>query len=143
MKKGGYMFMKDFEYPTEESIETLCKEFDLQRPDEYTQNWEYEVLIETSRIREFIKYYQNNQLNNETRFTLMILIVSLLNDAIGDDEPLSNDLWNEVLNVLVHENKIHMNTILYWAVEDEDEQEYAFPVTPYMRHALSKIKELS
>lgn len=48
--------MTHFKYPTRRAIEKLCQELDLQRPDAYSQEWEYETSYET-RVEEFIDYY--------------------------------------------------------------------------------------
>jgi len=131
--------MEHFKYPTEKSIEKLCEDLNLPKPDKYSQNWEHEVMIEYNCINEFVKYYQSASLDDETKFTLMILIINSLNDVLGIRERLSNSLWNKVSNILVDDNKIHMNTIIYWALEDEEEEEYIFPITPYIRAVLFKI----
>jgi len=133
--------MEHLEYPTEKSIEKLCRDLGLKNPDEYSQNWANEAIIEDCRIEELVRYYQDNELDNETKFTLMILIINLLNDMLGEGKYVSNEICDDVSYILLKESEIHSNTISYWSMEDEKDLEYAFPVTPYMRIVLSKITQ--
>ena len=133
--------MESLEYPTSESIEKLCEDLKLEKPDKYSQNWENEIVVNYSRIKEFIRYYRSNNLDDETKLTLMILIINSLNDFLGIRTQLNNEIWNELLDILLQENQVHMNTILYWAMEEEEELEYVFPITPYIRVVLSEIRK--
>lgn len=122
--------MARFTYPTRRAIEKLCQELDLQRPDAYSQEWEYETAYET-RIEEFIDYYLNNDLDDETKFTLMLVIVNSANEA-GESEKLDAILLNRIISVLTNDKEIHENTIRYWSMGTEDLED-CFYITPYVR----------
>ena len=106
--------MARFKYPTRRAIEKLCQELDLQRPDAYSQSWEYETTYET-RVEEFIDYYLNNDLDDETKFTLMLVIVYSANEA-GESEKPDAILLNRFISILIKDKEIHENTIKYWSM---------------------------
>jgi len=120
-----------YEYPTQKAIEKLCKDLNLQMPDAYEQDWEY-VNVDETRIAEFIDYYQSGCLDNETKFTLMIIIIGSLDDALRSGN-FESAQWERVKSILLKEQKLHMNTIKYWICEDEANLENCFHITPYIR----------
>lgn len=118
-------------YVTRSAIEGLVKKIKLPAPDEFSQDWEYEV-SDSSRITEFLYAYENIELNIDEKFALMIIIISSFNDAIierkADESSASLIRYH-----LLQDIRIHKNTIYYWAMLDEDDLENCHAVTSFMR----------
>ncbi|AZK48573.1 hypothetical protein [Paenibacillus lentus] len=119
------------EYVTKSAIEGLVKKIKLPAPDEFSQDWEYEV-ADSSRITEFLYAYENIELNKEERFALMIIIISSFNDAIVEGKAEA-ELASVIRYHLLQDINIHKNTIYYWSMLDEDELEDCYAVTSFMR----------
>ena len=66
---------------TREAIEKLSRELKLPEPDEFSQDWQYEV-ADLTRLEEFVMFYLNNKLNKNEKFTLMSLILESANDCV-------------------------------------------------------------
>jgi hypothetical protein len=122
--------MACFEYPTRKSIKTLCQDLNLRMPDTYEQDWEY-VIVDETRIEEFINYYQNNCLDSETKFTLMIIIIGSFDDAIASGL-FDVTAWNKARKLLTQDINLHMRTIEYWSCGDKDIED-CFNITPLIR----------
>ncbi|WP_019637121.1 hypothetical protein [Paenibacillus fonticola] len=116
------------EYVTKSAIEGLVKKIPV--PDEYSQDWEYEV-ADSSRITEFLYAYEKIELNKEERFTLMIIIISSFNDAIVEGKVEAN--FSVIRYHLLQDINIHKNTIYYWSMLDEDDLENCYAVTSFIR----------
>ncbi|WP_042473874.1 hypothetical protein [Bacillus ndiopicus] len=127
------------EYVTKSAIEGLVKKVKLPAPDEFSQDWEYEV-ADSSRITEFLYAYENIELNKDEKFALMIIIISSLNDAIveGKAEESSVSL---IRYHLLQDNSIHKNTIYYWSMLDEDDLENCHAATSFIRE-ITYVAEL-
>lgn len=134
--------MKDShpEYITKEAVESLIKKLNLPGLDAYSQDWEFEA-ADPLRVDEFISSYENNTLNKEEKFALMALIISSFNDALEKGKA-NNQSWNKIRNYLINEYYIHKNTILYWALDDENIED-CFAVTQFMRDIIKEFGEKS
>lgn len=126
------------EYGTKEARESLIEKLNLPELGPYTQDWEYEV-SDASRISEFISFYENQTLSKEEKFTLMVIIVSSYDDSLGEGN-IKSDVWDKIKYHLLNEINIHRNTILYWALDDEDLED-CFAITPFMRGIVKTNKE--
>lgn len=129
------------EYVTKSAIEGLVKKVKLPAPDEFSQDWEYEV-SDSSKVSEFLQAYENIELNKEEKFALMIIIISSFNDAIVEGK--AEESWANIIGYyLVKDVSIHKNTIYYWAMLDEDDLENCHAITPFMREivGISKLEE--
>ncbi|SEK10908.1 hypothetical protein [Paenibacillus polymyxa] len=119
------------EYVTKSAIEGLVQKIKLPAPDEFSQDWEYEV-SDSSRITEFLYAYENIELNKDEKFALMIIIISSFNDAIVEGKTEKN--WASLIRYhLLQDLSIHKNTIYYWSMLDEDDLENCHAVTSFMR----------
>lgn len=127
------------EYVTKSAIEGLVKKVKLPAPDEFTQDWEYEV-SDSSRITEFLYAYENIELNKEEKFALMIIIISSLNDAIVEGKADEN-LASLIRYHLLQDISIHKNTIYYWSMLDGDDLENCYAVTSFIRE-IAYVAEL-
>ncbi|WP_052059878.1 hypothetical protein [Lysinibacillus fusiformis] len=127
------------EYVTKSAIEGLVKKVKLPAPDEFTQDWEYEVSY-SSRITEFLYAYENIELNKEEKFALMIIIISSFNDAIVEGKAEENSA-SLIRYHLLQDISIHKNTIYYWSMLDEDDLGNCHAVTSFIRE-IAYVAEL-
>ncbi|TYA11090.1 hypothetical protein FRY98_23500 [Paenibacillus faecis] len=73
----------------------------------------------------------------------MIVIVGSYNDAISDGEE-QNAAWQKIRYFLTNDAMIHWNTIIYWALlDDEIDLEDCFAVTPQMREIVDDLGSFS
>lgn len=124
---------------TGEAIRNLRNKIEF--PDNIPfQDWEY-IVADSTRLSEFIAYYESLGLSIEEKFALMIVIVSSYNDALSDGEE-QNATWEKIRYLLLNDIIIHRNTILYWAMlDDEVELDDCHAVTPQMREIVELIGE--
>lgn len=123
------------QYVTKEAVEGLVRKINLPMPGRYSQDWEYEV-SDSSRVAEFLSFYENIALNKEEKFALMIIIISSYNDAIVE-EKTEESIAERIKYLLLNDADIHKNTIFYWALLDEDDLEDCFAITSFMREVAS------
>ncbi|MDQ0059992.1 hypothetical protein [Paenibacillus harenae] len=126
-------------YLKKEAIESLNKRLILPALDPYSQDWEYE-LADSSKLNEFITYYEKSTLTIDEKFALMALIISSFDDSLSEGK-LSDHTRDTIKYLLIKDIEIHRNKIKYWAREEEDELEDCFAVTPLMREILDKQKQ--
>lgn len=122
-------------YLTKEAIKNLNKKLSLPILSPYSQDWEYEQ-ADSSRVQEFMTYYENSVLTNNEKFALMALIVSSYDDYLSEGNT-TESVWINISNYLIKDFKLHKNTIIYWAQED-NEIEDCFAVTPLMREIIER-----
>ena len=119
---------------TREAIEKLSRELKLLEPDEFSQDWQYEV-ADLNRLEEFVMFYFDEKLNNNEKFTLMNLILESANDCV-QSESLNCKTWEQIAKILTYDIDINEQILEYWACGD-DKIEDCFYITPLIR----KIKE--
>lgn len=125
-------------FVTRSAIEGLVKKINLPTPNEFSQDWEYEV-TDSSRVTEFLFAYENFHLDREEKFALMIVIISSYDDAMVEEK--HEERWaTSIRNHLLKDISIHKNTIDYWAMLDEDDLENCFSVTPFIREIANVAK---
>jgi hypothetical protein len=125
-------------FPNKESILSLCKKLNLQPPDKFEQDWEYEV-VDPNRIDDFLLLYNNDKsLTENEKVTLGILIIGSLNEAL-DIGILSEDLWDTSWNTLKKDLVLHSRTLDYWACWDEKDITNCFPISQKLRSVLKAI----
>ena len=123
------------EYVTKSAVEGLVKKIKLPAPDEFSQDWEYEV-SDSSKVGEFLYAYKNIELNKEEKFALMTIIISSYNDAILEGKVEKS--WASFIRYhLLEDINIHKNSIYYWALLDEDDLENCFAITALIREILN------
>lgn len=129
------------EFVTGEAIKNLRSKIEF--PDDIPfQDWEY-IAADPTRLSEFISYYESLELSVEEKFALMIVIVGSYNDAISDGEE-QNAAWQKIRYFLTNDVMIHWNTIMYWALlDDEIDLEDCFAVTPQMREIVDDLGSFS
>ncbi|MFB9326415.1 hypothetical protein ACFFSY_10860 [Paenibacillus aurantiacus] len=124
------------QYVTREAIYKLVEKLDLPEPDEFSQDWEYEA-ANTSRIDEFLFFYENGQLERNEKFALMIVVISSFDDLLSE-KGMEFTVWEQIKRILMSDSEIHMNTILYWS-RVEEELEGSWEITSYMREVLNLV----
>ena len=131
MDDNSPMFLKN------EAINSLNEKLKLSPLSPFAQDWEYEQ-TDSTKVQDFISFYENNQLSNDEKFALMKLIVASFDDYLTEGysyEPVGQ----KVQELLYMDYVLHFNTIIYWALEDE-ELEDCFAITPFMRSILNNRK---
>lgn len=120
-------------YITKNAIESLNKKLQLPKFGPYSQDWEYE-LADSSRVNEFISFYESAELSQDEKFALMSLIVSSFDDAISEGKN-QEETWERIKKHLIQDLVVHRQTILYWSIAEEELNEFdnGFCITPYMR----------
>lgn len=112
------------------AIEKLSSDLKLNKGDQYTQDWEYEV-SEMNKINEFIEYYKNTELNSIEKRILINIILESYNDYVG--ERGEDSYYSEILNQILKKDFIlYKDIIQYWSCEGEELID-AFYLTPLMR----------
>lgn len=125
-------------YLTKEAIENLNDKLCLPDLGPFSQDWEYE-LANSSRILEFITYYEQHDLSKDEKCALMALVISCLDDYLSEGRA-PGEIWNKIRYYLLKENEIYINKIRYWSLEEED-LENCFSVTPLMREVIEQMRE--
>lgn len=104
------------------------------------QDW-YLQLADAKRLEEFCDLYENTMvsLDDESRFALMELIVSSCDKALkyGHAEKVGRDVFRNiatrVYQLLCRDFILHLHTVNYWRLPDEEDISNVFKVTPFMR----------
>lgn len=131
-EKWGLAMADEYpKYVTQTAMKGLIQKIDLPAPDEFSQDWEYEVSA-AARVSEFLYAYENVELTTDEKFALMIIILSSFDDAILEGNAENN--WSNLIrHYLLQDHRIHKHTILYWAMLDEEDMDNVYAVTPFMR----------
>lgn len=127
--------METILYPTKEAIDYLIEKLKLPKYDKFSQDWEYES-ADVNRIEEFIRFYETENLSAVEKFTLMIILISSCNDAIGQGG-FSLDLWKRIEAILIRDVTIHKSTIQDWSCEEEPLEE-CYSITPFIRKVIKE-----
>jgi hypothetical protein len=127
-------------YVTRNVVYSLAEKLHLPEPGEFTQDWEYEV-ADSSRVDEFVSFYENGQLDGDEKFALMIIVISSFNDLLKE-KGMEVTIWERIKRNLVMNRHIHMNTILYWS-DIEGELEDSWEIAPNMREVLNLVTQTS
>jgi len=97
------------------------------------QDW-WLLIADPSRLAEFCDLYENGSLNSETKFALMMLFISSLDDALRDGRTgPGSGVVARIERILRQDFVLHLHTIHYWARFDEADPDNVFPVTPLLR----------
>lgn len=62
----------------------------------------------------------------------MIIIIGSCNDALIEGD-LDKALWEKIKACLIKDINIHKDTIDYWALDDDDDLDDCFEITPLIR----------
>jgi len=125
-------------YPTGSTIEQLCGDLKLSEPDQFEQDWEYTIVheIDEQRMADMLDYYHTENLDDEVKFTLMILMIGYCDDR-KIERNFDENLWKRIEEILIAEKELHLPTIEYWSSLDVGLED-AWHIAPLMRKLLRK-----
>ena len=90
-------------------------------------------MADPDRVSEFCDLYESGELDDDTRFALMQLIVSSLDDLLRERESVSREAQERVERLLWQDFVLCFHIVHYWSVQEETDPETYFAVTPMMR----------
>lgn len=96
------------------------------------QDWDIE-LADPARVEEFCDIYESELLTNDEKAGVMKLIVASFDVALCQEEKASSKTWERICQLLLENCVLHSETIEYWSLLDETDEENVFPVTLLMR----------
>jgi hypothetical protein len=105
--------------------------------DKHDQDWTY-TIVESDRIEEYIQAYDTKITDEDTKFSLMEMIIQSLTEQ--EDKKLMNEKWKLVKPILNKDFDLHEYTIYYWCCWDNDNIDDYWEVTPLMREFWIKKK---
>ena len=123
-------------HPTREATDSLARRFGFPLLSDDHQDWEFQV-ADSSRIREFLRAYESDELTEDEGFVLMQTIIQsfedLENDLSGSQE------WKRVLELIERDIDVHISSVWYWTgLETSDSLSLAWRVSPCMREMLAR-----
>jgi len=126
--------------PTREAIDKLAARFSLPNHP-HMQDWEHEV-FNPVRIDEFLSVYENEQLSDDEKFTLMEMIIASLDEFMASGQRLDLDTrWKHVESILDHNIRLHAYSVWYWSRLDAEADDEMFYISPLIRDILVKHKD--
>ena len=119
---------------TQAAVDTLQRLLHLWGDEgEPQQDW-WLLITDPLRVAEFCDLYENGSLDAETKFALMMLIISSLDDALRDGAASpGTGVAARIERLLRQEFVLHLHTIHYWALLDEADPDNVFRVTSLLR----------
>ncbi len=125
------------------NLDPLINRLGLPQIEWWDQNWEYRV-ADYTRLEEFIQAYPEFN-ESEIKLSLMMIIIEAFNDYMSIFET-DNDMWNRIVKLLIKDISIHKETLEYWALypeeDEEDNLEDCFIITPLIRPLLISLHTL-
>jgi len=94
------------------------------------QDWTY-TIVEPERIDEYIAAYDTTITNDDTKFSLMEMIIQSLTDQ--ENTKLMYEKWPQVESILHTDFELHKYTIYYWCCWDNEDVDDCWQVTPLFR----------
>jgi hypothetical protein len=123
-------------FPTAASIEALARRFGLSnRPG--MQDWPIEV-ADAERIDEFLSAYEDDELTDDDRFTLMEILLQSFEEFAavrGFDQR-----WPRVLDALESNIELHAWSVWYWSGADNEAKDSWF-VAPSIQQVFEKHRD--
>ncbi|MBI3728819.1 MAG: hypothetical protein HY254_10875 [Burkholderiales bacterium] len=124
-----------YRFPTRAAIDALALRFNLPNTKNM-QDWEYEV-ADADRIAEFLAAYDNGELSEDEKFTLMATLLQSSCDAIDEDEKfMCSENLKQCLDLLERDIHIHIHLAWYWSSTDTNDMSDAWSITPFIRPIL-------
>lgn len=120
--------------PTSEARMSLARRLQLPH-DSSMQDWEWEI-ADPSRIEEFLDAYENWDLTDDERFSLMEIIIECAEES-AESLPESKH-WKRALQLLEANIVVHIHSVWYWAVPEAETRDEHWRVTRDLRELLQK-----
>ena len=102
------------------------------------QDWTY-TSAEPNKIDDYIHAYDTKVKNEDTKFSLMEMILQALTDQ--ENGKLMNEKWNDVEALLTRDFKLHEYTIYYWCSWENDDINDCWEITPLIRNFYMKAQQ--
>ena len=96
----------------------------------HDQDWTY-TIAEPERIDDYIKVYGIEVTNDDTKFSLMEMIIQSLTEQ--ENEKIMLEKWKLVAPILNNDFDLHKFTIYYWCCWKDKNINDCWSVTPLMR----------
>ena len=90
------------------------------------QDWDVD-LANPHRVEEFLRYFEDNQLDDETAFALMALILSSIEDLVNTGE-VSPQIWVRVRRQIEVRPALYADLLRRW--QDDDGDQNGFAISP-------------
>jgi hypothetical protein len=116
--------------PTRAALVRLTQLLQL-RPDPFMQDWDLE-LADSSRLSEFLDCYEDGDLDDDSRFLLMAMIIASLDDVADEVSELGSH-WPRAELFLRRDGALHASTLSSWACGNESDPDHQFALTPRIR----------
>ena len=98
--------------------------------DKNDQDWTY-IVAESERIDEYIQAYDTTVTNEDTKFSLVEMIIQALTDQASNE--IMKEKWKTVRELLDKDFELNKYTIYYWCCWDNDDINDCWEVAPLMR----------
>lgn len=98
--------------------------------DDNEQDWTY-TIVEPERINEYIQAYDTKIINEDTKISLMEMIIQSLTEQ--ESEILINEKWIFIKLLLTKDFDLHKYTIFYWCCWENEDINDCWSITPLMR----------
>ena len=96
----------------------------------HDQDWTY-TIVEPDRIDEYIQAYDTKITDEDTKFSLMEMIIQSLTEQ--ENEKIMQDKWKQVEPILNTDFDLHKYTVYYWCCWENEDVNDCWQVTPLMR----------
>ncbi|MCR9141059.1 MAG: hypothetical protein NXI24_02220 [bacterium] len=117
-------------HPTRAAIDRFNSEFRLTE-DPHMQDWEIEC-ANPERVEEFTRYYVENNLDDDEKFTLMALILGSFEEYCESASP-AEGLWRRIKNLLIQDHEIQKTHIVYYQCRESNDEAEFFSISKRMR----------
>ena len=94
---------------------------------------------DASRVEEFCDFYESNFLSVDQKKELMKIIITSFDEGLH--EKSVNSDWKRIETLLNSDYKLHIETIEYWSLLEENKDSNVFAVTPLVRDMRRKFND--
>ncbi|MEM6801100.1 MAG: hypothetical protein AAF696_06825 [Bacteroidota bacterium] len=98
--------------------------------DKHAQDWTY-TIAEADKIEEYVQAYNTSIVHEDSKFSLMEMILQALNDQ--PTPKLLQSKWLAVKQLLDQDFELHTYTIFYWCCWDNEDLSDGWEISPQMR----------
>ena len=98
--------------------------------EQHDQDWTY-TIVEPNKIGDYIQAYETKITNEDTKFSLMEMIIQSLTEQ--ENKTLMNEKWKQIEPILNRDFELHKYTIYYWCCWENDDLNDCWEVTPLIR----------
>lgn len=114
-----------------EAIEKLSNKLNF-RFTGVEQDWSLEF-ADPERLKEFILFYKEEELNQDEKVALMALILSSYDDFLNLKDETQNGFEDEIRGMIISDPLNFIDLVNYWRLDNETNNEMLFKITPFVR----------